>query len=78
MAKVLVITPTLERPGMCSRALKSLVGQNFGSWDAVIAKNGGKLLLDAYRSALRVPLSLSNVHLMVLPEKGLFFNYVDR
>jgi hypothetical protein len=56
---------------MCGRALKSLVGQNFGSWDAVIAKNGGEALLDAYRSALRVPLSLSNVHLMVLPERGL-------
>ncbi|NIV38812.1 MAG: hypothetical protein GWN58_58165, partial [Anaerolineae bacterium] len=71
MSKVLVITPTLERPGMCARALKSLLRQDFASWDAVIAKNGGDEHLEAYMSALRVSLSLSNVRIEVLPEKGL-------
>ncbi len=71
MGKVLVITPTLERPGMCARALKSVLRQDFASWDAVIAKNGGEDHLDAYMSALRGPLALPNVRIEVLPEKGL-------
>jgi GT2 family glycosyltransferase len=56
---------------MCSRAITSLVAQNFNSWDSVIAKNGGKSHLDAYQTALGVLLSRANVELLVLPEKGL-------
>jgi len=71
LKKVLVVTPTLERPGMCGRAIKSLTTQNFGSWSSIIAKNGGELFLDAYRSVLRKPLALTNVHLLTLPGRGL-------
>jgi GT2 family glycosyltransferase len=56
---------------MCSRTIKSLEGQDFASWDSVIAKNGGDSYMDAYRRALRKYLVLPNVHMLVLPNRGL-------
>ena len=69
--RVLVITPTLERPEMCRRAIESLVAQRHRNWTCVVAKNGGDEHLPEYHESLDELLQLPNVHLLVLPHKGL-------
>lgn len=70
-SQVLVVTPTLNRPTLCPRAVASLVAQDFTDWTLIIAKNGGTDLLNAYRAQLAPYLEDPRVHLLVLPEKGL-------
>jgi len=70
-SRILVITPTYERPEMCRRAIDSLVAQQCHNWTAVIAKNWGDHRLAQYQEALGDVLELPNVHLQVLPKRGL-------
>ena len=69
--KVLVIIPTLERPEMCARAIRSLVAQQYNNWTAVIAKNGGNRYLSRYKVELGGLLNHPRITLYVLPERGL-------
>lgn len=71
MNRVLVIVPTLSRPQLCARALDSLVAQNFGSWDCVIAKNGGSERLGQYVAELGPRLNDNRIRMLVLPKRGL-------
>lgn len=71
MDKILVVTPTLNRPALCRRAVASLLAQDFRDWTLVIAKNGGTDLVDAYESHLAPYLSDPRVRLLVLPGKGI-------
>lgn len=73
MASILVITPTLNRPTLCPRAVASLFAQDFADWTLVIAKNGGAELVDAYKAQLAPYLDDPRVHFQVLPGKGIAY-----
>jgi len=71
LSKILVVTPTLERPTMCARAVRSLLRQDFAAWELVIAKNGGGDHLADYVAALGDVLGNPRVRMVILPERGL-------
>jgi tetratricopeptide (TPR) repeat protein len=70
-SQILVVTPTLNRPALCPRAVASLVAQDCADWTLVIAKNGGSDLLAEYEQQLTPYLGDPRVRLLVLPGKGL-------
>ena len=68
---VLVAIPTLNRPDMCCRAVKSLLHQKYTNWNLVIAKNGGSFNTDEYVKALSGVLDHPKIRFLVLPKRGL-------
>jgi len=52
MNRVLVVVPTVERPKVCARALRSLHKQKFTDWDCVVVKNGNVVPDREYSLAL--------------------------
>ena len=68
---ILVLIPTLDRPKLCARAVRSLLRQTLALWELGIVKNGGTHLLDEYEEALGDVLGHPRVRLHVIDGRGL-------
>lgn len=70
MKQVLVLIPTYNRPGMCRRAVDSVLQQNSAAWTVGIVKNHGSALLKEYERELEDVLG-DRVRLLVTEQQGL-------
>ena len=67
----LVVTPTVDRPERCRRAILSLAHQGYPYWESVIIKNGPPAQSARYVEQLQYRLIDTRAHLVQIHGEGL-------